>query len=94
MGLQSLIKIGGFKSYQIAVIVANQVMKVLLGRGLSLAANATLTRALSLFSGPVGWTIMTTWTALDLASPAYRVCLLYTYTSPRNISGSRMHSPA
>lgn len=27
MGLQSLIKIGGFKSYQIAVIVANQVMK-------------------------------------------------------------------
>lgn len=49
MGLQSLIKIGGFKSYQIAVIVANQVMKVLLGRGLSLAANATLTRALSLF---------------------------------------------
>lgn len=73
MGLQSLIKIGGFKSYQIAVIVANQVTKVLLGRGLSLAANATLTRALSLFSGPVGWTIMTTWTALDLASPAYRV---------------------
>ncbi len=49
MGLQSLIKIGGFKSYQIAVIVANQVMKVLLGRGLSLAANATLTRALSSF---------------------------------------------
>ncbi|ENT7195991.1 YaaW family protein [Campylobacter jejuni] len=75
MGLQSLIKIGGFKSYQIAVIVANQVMKVLLGRGLSLAANATLTRALSLFSGPVGWTIMTTWTALDLASPAYRVTI-------------------
>ncbi|AGQ95809.1 hypothetical protein cje11_01026 [Campylobacter jejuni subsp. jejuni 60004] len=38
-------------------------------------ANATLTRALSLFSGPVGWTIMTTWTALDLASPAYRVTI-------------------
>ncbi len=50
-------------------------MKVLLGRGLSLAANATLTRALSLFSGPVGWTIMTTWTALDLASLAYRVTI-------------------
>lgn len=40
-------------------------------------ANATLTRALSLFSGPVGWTIMTTWTALDLASPAYSIKPLY-----------------
>ncbi|WP_232728210.1 DUF3944 domain-containing protein, partial [Helicobacter pylori] len=35
----TLFKMGGFKSYQLAVIVANAVAKTILGRGLSLAGN-------------------------------------------------------
>lgn len=72
----TLIKIfnmGGFKSYQISVIIANQIAKAILGHGLKLAANVTLTRLLSILTGPVGWTIASLWTAIDLAGPAYRV---------------------
>ncbi len=73
--IQILIKRGGFTSYKIAVIVANAVAKVLLGRGLSLAANAGLTKCLSIFSGPIGWTATAIWTAIDIAGPAYRVTI-------------------
>lgn len=73
--LQTAIKLGKFKSYQIAVIVANAVYKQLFGRGLSLAANQTLTKTISLFSGPIGWIITGLWTALDIAGPAYRVTI-------------------
>ncbi|MFX8496862.1 ubiquinol-cytochrome C chaperone family protein, partial [Acinetobacter baumannii] len=50
----TLFKMGGFKSYQLAVIVANAVAKTILGRGLSLAGNQVLTRTLSFLTGPVG----------------------------------------
>lgn len=73
--LQTAIKLGKFKSYQIAVIVANAVYKQLFGRGLSLFANKTLTKAISIFSGPIGWVITGLWTALDIAGPAYRVTI-------------------
>lgn len=73
--LQTAIKTGGFASYQIAVIVANAVAKIILGRGLTIAANATLTRAISIFAGPIGWIITGLWTALDIAGPAYRVTI-------------------
>ncbi|MGD9806999.1 MAG: DUF3944 domain-containing protein [Deferribacterales bacterium] len=75
MAVQFAIKKGGFKSYQIAVIVANAVMKAIFGRGLSLAANATLTRTISIFAGPIGWIITGLWTAIDIAGPAYRVTI-------------------
>ena len=42
--LQMAIKRGGFSSYKMAVIVANAVTRALLGRDLSLASNAALTR--------------------------------------------------
>ena len=67
--MQTAIKAGGFASYQIAVIVANAVAKQVLGRGLTLAANAGLTRAMSVFAGPIGWI---GW----IAGPAYRVTIL------------------
>ena len=69
------IKRGGFASYKIAVIVANAVAKAILGRGLSYAANAGLTRWLSIFAGPIGWALTAVWTAIDLAGPAYRVTI-------------------
>ncbi len=71
----TLFKMGGFKSYQLAVIVADAVAKTILGRGLSLAGNQVLTRTLSFLTGPVGWIITGVWTAIDIAGPAYRVTI-------------------
>ncbi len=78
----TLFRMGGFKSYQLALIVANAVIKAIFQRGLSLGANAALTRWLSILTGPVGWIITGVWTAIDIAGPAYRVtipaCILVT----------------
>lgn len=68
--------LGGFTTYKVAVIVANTVAKTLLGRGLTLAGNAALTRGLSTFlGGPIIWIITGLWTIVDIASPAYRVTI-------------------
>ena len=73
--LQIAIKRGGFSAYKMAVIVANAVSKALLGRGLAMASNAALTRWLSIFAGPIGWSVTAIWTAIDIAGPAYRVTI-------------------
>lgn len=73
--MQFLIKQGGFKSYQLIVIVANAISKLILGRGLSAVVNASLTKAMSIFVGPIGWAITGMWTAIDIAGPAYRVTI-------------------
>lgn len=75
IALQASIRIGGFASYQVALIVANSVAKMLVGRGLAFAANAGLTRAMSIFAGPVGWTLTGAWTIADLSGPAFRVTI-------------------
>lgn len=66
-------KTGGFQSYILLVSVVNAVMKFLIGRGLSLAANAMLTRIASIMMGPVGWVLTALWALIDIAGPAYRV---------------------
>lgn len=66
-------KAGGFQSYILLVSVVNAVMKFLVGRGLSFAANAALTRMASIMMGPVGWVLTALWTIIDIAGPAYRV---------------------
>ena len=68
-------KSGGFKSYQLWVIVANALAKTVLGRGLSFTTNALLTKGASILVGPIAWTITGLWTAVDIAEPAYRVTL-------------------
>ena len=73
--MQSAIRAGGFMSYQITLIVANAVAKAVLGRGLTLAANAGLTRVMSIFAGPIGLVITGLWTAVDIAGPAYRITI-------------------
>jgi uncharacterized protein YaaW (UPF0174 family) len=78
--VQTLIQLGGFYPFKLAVIVANAIAKALLGRGLSLVANAALTRWIAVFAGPIGWTLTGIWTILDFARPAYRVtipCVLH-----------------
>lgn len=71
--LMAVWKAGGFQSYILLVSVVNAVMKFLVGRGLSLAANAALTRMASIMMGPVGWVLTALWTLIDIAGPAYRV---------------------
>lgn len=73
--IQVAINAGGFMSYQIAVIVANAVLKTVIGRGLTFAANAALTRTIGIFAGPIGWAVSGIWLIFDLASPAYRVTI-------------------
>ncbi len=75
MALQIAIRNGGFAPYKMAVIVANAVAQTLLGRGLSLALNAGLTRTISIFAGPIGWLVTVLWTLVDVAGPAYRVTI-------------------
>ncbi|EGG4117527.1 DUF3944 domain-containing protein [Salmonella enterica] len=72
---QAVFKAGGFKSYQLTAIIVNQVMRALIGRGLSFAANGTMMRAMSILAGPVGWAITGIWTAIDIGSAAYRVTI-------------------
>ena len=74
-GALTALRLGGFGTYKMAVVVANAVAKSLLGRGLTFAGNATLTRTLGVALGPIGWIITVLWTAIDIASPAYRVTI-------------------
>ena len=71
--LQAAIRGGGFLSYQLSVIAANAVARQILGRGLSFAANAGLTRAIGAFAGPIGLTVTGVWLANDFLGPAYRL---------------------
>ena len=73
IALQAAIRFGGFLPYKIALIVANAVAKALIGRGLSLVANAALTRLMGAFAGPIGWTLSAAWLLADIAGPAYRI---------------------
>lgn len=73
---QTMIR-GGFGTYKLAVILANQVARTLLGRGLAVATNYALTSWLKkvlVFAGPIGHIITGIWTLL-IASPAYRVTI-------------------
>lgn len=72
---QIIFKMGGFKSYQLTVIIVNAILKVLIGRGLSVAGNVVLTRTLSILTGPIGLAITGLWTAIDIAGPAYRITI-------------------
>ena len=72
---QAAFKAGGFASYKMAVYIANMVWKKLFGTGLSIAANSTITKWLSIWAGPIGWTVTGIWTAIDIAGPAFRVTI-------------------
>jgi uncharacterized protein YaaW (UPF0174 family) len=72
---QAVFRAGGFKSYQLTVIIVNAVLKALIGRGLSFAGGATLTRTMAILTGPIGLVITGLWTAIDIAGAAYRVTI-------------------
>ena len=70
---QKVFTMGGFKSYQLTVIIVNAIMKALIGRGLSFGGNILLTRTVGILTGPIGWAITAVWTLVDIAGAAYRV---------------------
>ncbi|MFM0703574.1 YaaW family protein [Paraburkholderia sediminicola] len=72
---QAIFRAGGFKSYQLTLIVVNAVLKALIGRGLSFGGNIILTRTMAVLTGPIGWIISGIWTAVDIAGAAYRVTI-------------------
>ncbi len=72
---QAIFRAGGFKSYQLTLIVVNAILKALIGRGLSFGANAMLTKTMSILTGPIGWVVTGLWTVIDIAGPAYRVTI-------------------
>jgi len=69
------IRLGGFTSYQVTIIVANAIANALLGRGLAFAANAGLARMVGMFAGPVGIAITALLTLPAFSGPAFRVTL-------------------
>ena len=71
----AVFRAGGFKSYQLTLIIVNAVLKVLIGRGLPLVGNVILVRIANILTGPIGWVITGLWTAIDIAGPAYRVTI-------------------
>lgn len=71
----AIFRAGGFKSYQLVVIIVNAVLKALIGRGLPFAGNILLTRTASILTGPIGWIITGLWATFDISSPAYRVTI-------------------
>lgn len=75
IALQTAIRNSGFMAYRISLIVANSIAKALFGKGLTFAANRTLTKTISVFAGPIGWVITGIWTTIDIAGPAFRVTI-------------------
>ncbi|GGE43285.1 hypothetical protein GCM10007421_16860 [Halopseudomonas oceani] len=63
---------GGFAVYKSSLILANMVSRAVLGRGLTFAANAAISRTIGMAIGPIGWIVTGAWLAIDLAGPAYR----------------------
>jgi uncharacterized protein YaaW (UPF0174 family) len=68
-------RLSGFGAYKMSVILANAAAHALLGHGLTFAANATLTKGLSILIGPVGWGIAGLLAAQSIGSEAYRVTI-------------------
>lgn len=78
MALQAVFRAGGFRSYQLLVIVVNGVVSKAIGvglvnTGLSLTANAALTRTASILVGPFSWPVTILTTAYQIAGPSYKV---------------------
>lgn len=72
---QAIFHAGGYKSYQLTLVIVNAFMNTLLGRSLSLSGNLALTRTLAVLTGPIGWGITGLWAIIDVAGPAYRVTI-------------------
>ncbi|MBP3220780.1 MAG: DUF3944 domain-containing protein [Neisseriaceae bacterium] len=71
----TLFRSGKIHSYRVIVTVVNTFWRALFGHGLKPVVNASINKTLGTLTGPVGWTFTGVWTAIDIASPAYRVTI-------------------
>lgn len=60
---------------RVAVSMTYEFLSFVIGRGVAVVGARSLQRSLGVLAGPLGWIILTGWTAWDIASPAYRVCI-------------------
>ena len=95
--IRTLLKMGGFKSYQLMLIVANALWRPFYHPGLRLdgrplGINAMLKEFLSDVLGPFEWGITDSWMLADLAGPAYRVTIpvVFYITILRRIQAERL----
>ncbi len=70
----TLFKAGGFHSYQLAMPVAEAMVRQTLGHGLSsVVGKVALKKTLGILAGPIGWAITGALVGINIAGPAYRV---------------------
>lgn len=60
---------------KVAVSMTYEVLSYVIGRGVAVVGARSFQRTLGVMAGPVGWAFLAAWTAWDIASPAYRVCI-------------------
>lgn len=75
MALQAILRAGGFRTYQLMLIVANFVVKAAIGRGLPVVINWLAAKGLSIAIGPIGWAASVLTTLNQLAGPSHRVVI-------------------
>lgn len=59
--------------YYVISYILRMVSNMLIGRGVLTASIGLFSRSLGMLMGPVGWALLSGWTAWDIAGPAYRV---------------------
>lgn len=72
--LKEIFKRGGFASYKMTLIIVNMVWKSIFKKGLSLAANRTLTKTIGMVLPGIN-ILLNAWLIVDLTSPAMRVTI-------------------
>ena len=73
--MQLAIRKGGALFTRIAVYITRIIARMLLGRGAVMVGSNTISKAIGIAGGPVGWAISAGWMIYDIASPAYRVTI-------------------
>lgn len=72
---QAVFRSGGYRSQQLMRVVRDALVENVLGRGLQVAANVVLGRALGALLGPIGWAVTGFAAVIQIAGPSYKVTL-------------------
>lgn len=91
MAAQSAIKLSGFAAYTFATRTLAMLLRQI-GLKASFVVYTSMTTAMGIISGPIGWGATAAWLATDLASPAYRVtvpaCVIIAYMRQKSLNVS------
>lgn len=72
---RAVFRAGGRESQELMQVVRDALVENLLGRGLQVAANVVLGRALGTLLGPIGWAVTGFVAVIQIAGPSYKVTL-------------------